>query len=107
VIEGRKLVGSAQRRTARALLQQGSLLLGPAHLRLADFLAVPDEARERVRTGLERASTHAAPWLGPRPPLERWADALQAELPPDTRRMDGAAGLGATGTGLPPAVRAG
>jgi lipoate-protein ligase A len=99
VIEGRKLVGSAQRRTARALLQQGSLLLGPAHLRLADFLAIPDPARERVRAGLDQAAAHAGRWLGSRPPLARWADALQAELPPDTRRVEGDEGLKATGAG--------
>jgi lipoate-protein ligase A len=107
VIEGRKLVGSAQRRTARALLQQGSLLLGPAHLRLADFLAIPDQTREQVRAGLERASVDAGRWLGPRPPLARWADAMQAELPPDTRRVEGDEGLQTTGAGVPPPVSAG
>jgi lipoate-protein ligase A len=107
VIEGRKLVGSAQRRSARALLQQGSLLLGPGHLRLADFLAIPDPARERVRAGLDRASAHAGRWLGARPPLARWADALQAELPSGTRRVEGDEGLGATGAGVPPASVAG
>jgi lipoate-protein ligase A len=103
VIDGRKLVGSAQRRTSRALLQQGSLLLGPAHLRLTDFLAIPDETREQVRAGLDRASAYAGRWLGARPPLERWADALQAELPPHTRRVEGDEGLRATGAGVPPA----
>jgi lipoate-protein ligase A len=107
VIEGRKLVGSAQRRTARALLQQGSLLLGDAHLRLADFLALPDPARERVRAGLEQASTHAGRWLGHRPPLARWADALQAELPRDTLRVEGDEGLRVTVAGIPPEVSAG
>jgi lipoate-protein ligase A len=99
VLEGRKLVGSAQRRTARALLQQGSVLLGPSHLRLAEYLAIADEARERVRERLERSSAHAGRWLGARPPLARWADALQAELPADTRRVEGDEGLGATGAG--------
>ena len=101
VLEGRKLVGSAQRRTARALLQQGSLLLGPAHLMLADFLAIPGAERARVRAGLEQASAHAGRWLGTRPPLARWADALQRGLPPGTRRIDGESGLAATGAGMP------
>jgi lipoate-protein ligase A len=107
VLEGRKLVGSAQRRTARALLQQGSVLLGPAHLRLADFLAIPEQARSRVRAGLERASAHAGGWLGPLPTLACWAEALQAELPRDTHRVDGDEGLRATGAGSTPPVSAG
>jgi lipoate-protein ligase A len=92
VLEGRKLVGSAQRRTARGLLQQGSVLLGTAHLRLVDWLAVPDAERPRLRAELERASAHAGFWLGARPALERWAEALGAELP-GARRLDGDDGL--------------
>ena len=93
VLEGRKLVGSAQRRTARALLQQGSVLLGPGHLRLAEFLALPEERRVRVREELARAAADAGRWLGPREPLERWAEALAAELPGGTRRLAGDEGL--------------
>jgi lipoyl(octanoyl) transferase len=92
VLDGRKLVGSAQRRTARALLQQGSVLLGPGHLRLADYLPLSAEAREAVRAALSSATAGAAPWLGLEPPLERWADALAAELGPGSRRLDAAAG---------------
>ncbi len=92
VLKGRKLVGSAQRRSARALLQQGSVLLGPGHLRLADYLALPAEAREQAREALRRAAAPAARWLGGGPPLERWADALERELVPGTRRLDGAVG---------------
>jgi lipoyl(octanoyl) transferase len=101
VVEGRKLVGSAQRRTARALLQQGSVLLGSAHLRLADYLAIPDPERARGRAGLEQASVHAGRWLGQRPPLERWAEALGMELPPDSRRLDGDSGLGLLAAAAP------
>jgi lipoate-protein ligase A len=39
LVRGRKLLGSAQRRTATAFLQHGSLLLGPAHERLVELLA--------------------------------------------------------------------
>jgi lipoyl(octanoyl) transferase len=46
--QGRKLVGSAQRRYAGsdgdAVLQHGSILCGPAHLRLADYLLLEDAA---------------------------------------------------------------
>lgn len=36
--QGKKLVGSAQRRFEQGLLQHGSILLGPEHLRLGEFL---------------------------------------------------------------------
>ena len=87
-----KLVGSAQRRTSRALLQQGSVLLGPGHARLADYAAIEKTRRERWREALLRASSDASVHLGAATPLERWADALLAELPSGTRRVEGAEG---------------
>ena len=49
---GKKLVGSAQRRIGSAVLQHGSILIGDAHLRLADYLAVDDEVREQLRSDM-------------------------------------------------------
>lgn len=92
VLAGRKLAGSAQRRGARALLQQGSVLLGPGHVRLADYLALPDGRRAAARAELAAAAAHAGSWLGAGAPLERWADALARELPAGARRFDAAAG---------------
>lgn len=46
---GKKLVGSAQRRIGSAVLQHGSILIGDAHLSLADYLAVEDEVRGQLR----------------------------------------------------------
>lgn len=93
VIGDRKLVGSAQRRTAGAYLQQGSVLLGEGHLRIADYLGLAMDAREPVREALRRAAMPASPWLGTAPPLERWADALLAELGAAASRVEGAFGL--------------
>jgi hypothetical protein len=45
-----------------------------------------------VREALGAASASAAQWLGPSPPLERWADALAAELGPRSVRVEGASG---------------
>ena len=91
VLEGRKLVGSAQRRTATALLQQGSVLLGEGHHRLADVAAGDEPARAAVRASLARARG-AAPWLAPDAPLELWAGALGRVLSP-ARILVGDAGL--------------
>lgn len=93
VLAGLKLVGSAQRRTARALLQQGSLLLSDGHLRLADYVKAEDDERESLRRALAASAAHAGGALGAAAPLERWAGALLAVLPTGTRRVDGEAGL--------------
>jgi lipoyl(octanoyl) transferase len=52
--DSRKVVGSAQRRIGSAVLQHGSILIGGAHLSLADFLAVDDEVREQLRQDMLR-----------------------------------------------------
>ncbi len=91
VRDGLKLVGSAQRRTAHALLQQGSVLLGNGHLRLADYLALPEAKRASVRAALARSSRPAGDVLGSGAPLARWADALSAVLGPGVRTTTDAA----------------
>lgn len=91
VLGGRKLVGSAQRRGRHALLQQGSILLGPAHRRLSRYLASAD-AREAARRQLEAGAAEAGPpWsAGDAAPL---AEALHAALGVAVRAVDAAAGL--------------
>ncbi len=91
VLAGRKLVGSAQRRTARALLQQGSILLGPSHRRLARYMAV-SSARDRARGQLEGGAAEAGPpWRAGDP--APFANALAKTIGDSVRRLDGDAGL--------------
>lgn len=59
-VAGRKLVGSAQRRTRGALLQHGSILAGPEHLQLVGLLPVD----ARGSKPLAAASTHLAECAG-------------------------------------------
>ena len=60
---GKKLVGSAQRRYAadngeEVVLQHGSILLGPDHKRIVDFLSFPSEnERESLRHMLDEKTT--------------------------------------------------
>jgi lipoate-protein ligase A len=82
LLEGRKLAGIAQRVSRGALLQQGSVLLGHAHTRLADFTPVAD--REALRRELRASAAVAGPWLGGERSLLRLRDAL-AGLLPDAR----------------------
>ncbi len=58
VAAGRKLVGSAQRRTGNAVLQHGSLLIDGTHARLVDVLRLDDEGRRsRLRRLLAAKTT--------------------------------------------------
>jgi lipoyl(octanoyl) transferase len=69
-IAGRKLVGSAQRRFARAngeevVLQHGSILLGSDHLRMVDFLkGLSDDQRNHLRHELQEKTTDLRSALG-------------------------------------------
>ena len=61
---GKKLVGSAQRRFRNhetgeeIVLQHGSILTGPAHKRLVDYLVLPDEGtRDHLARELEEKTT--------------------------------------------------
>ena len=92
VLDGRKLVGSAQRRTRGGWLQQGSLLLGEGHLRLVDYLRLPPARKEELRDRLALATRHAGRWIGGDAPLDVWANALIPSLPSRTRRVEGPAG---------------
>lgn len=52
--EGRKMIGSAQRRFGDVVLQHGSILLDQAHLRLAEYLAgKSEEQKSAVRRYME------------------------------------------------------
>ncbi len=70
LVDGRKLVGSAQRRSRDAFLQHGSLLAGRAHERLVELLA--DTRRDpalgkALQERLRRETTTLADVLGSAP----------------------------------------
>lgn len=76
-VRGKKIVGSAQRKLTRALLQHGSILTGNDHLRIVDYLKLPDEsARNTLRDRLREHSTSIAAELGLPIEIER----LRSEL---------------------------
>jgi hypothetical protein len=64
-----------------ALLQQGSLLLGDGHLRLADYLPMGAGRREGVRAALAGAAAHAGAHLPAGVALTDLAEAVARELP--------------------------
>lgn len=79
LVQGRKLLGSAQRRQADAFLQHGSLLLGPAHEGLVDLLLVQQETeRAPMRARLRRDTITLHEILDPLPHFEDVVEALVA-----------------------------
>ena len=95
-LAGRKFAGIAQRRVRGALLQQGSLLLGDAHLRLADYLRLEPQARELARATLAAGTAHAGGVLGTAASLDRFAEAIASVSSPreHLRGEGGATALG-------------
>jgi lipoate-protein ligase A len=88
-VEGRKLMGSAQRRLTRGFLQQGTILVGEGHERLADYLAGSAEARNRWRHGLVESTVSVRQLVGAAADFERFAKAMEtawAEMTSGRRR---------------------
>ncbi len=83
-IAGRKLVGSAQRRFSRpngeeVVLQHGSILLGPDHLRIVDFLKdLDDTRRENLRRELREKTVDLSTALGRSVRFEEVVPALRS-----------------------------
>lgn len=76
--EGRKLVGSAQRRYGKTLLQHGSILLDDAHLQIVNFLSIKPELREGMAQRLRKKTATLKEILQERlPPFQELADRLQ------------------------------
>ena len=83
MVEGRKLVGSAQRRWPEGMLQHGSILVGPDHLHLPDFFAPSVGEAKVARARLEQRTAWLEQFLVEVPALEEFGSkmaALWAEL---------------------------
>lgn len=78
---GRKLAGSAQRRSGGRVLQHGSVLLGPGHRKLP--LLMPDhehERREAIARLLDSRTISVAELTPDLPSFEEWADGLSRSM---------------------------
>lgn len=76
--DNRKLVGSAQRQLREGLLQHGSLITGPGHLRIGELFFDDERLREAARAKLARETTCLEEGLGRRPDFLELALALKA-----------------------------
>jgi lipoate-protein ligase A len=79
VVGGRKLVGSAQRRVGRGVLQHGSLLIDGTHADIADVIALDGKAaRVRLKELLLAKTTDLSGILGRRVSFEEVAAAVRS-----------------------------
>lgn len=93
---GRKLVGSAQRRFPGAVLQHGSIVIGPAHEKLVDWLCIGEKQRVQWRDRLRADSACLEECTGE--PVDRaaladsitagFSDVLKCELSRDGVHAD-------------------
>jgi len=81
-VNGRKIVGSAQRRYSKGdgrevVLQHGSVLLGEGHERIAEFLKLPGDERIAVRQELKNMTSNLKSLIGKDVAFGEVADALR------------------------------
>jgi lipoate-protein ligase A len=75
--QNRKLVGSAQRQLREGLLQHGSVIIGPGHLRIGALFFDEPRLREAAAGKLARETTCLAEALGRPPAFPEVAAALR------------------------------
>jgi|ERR1041385_2744735 lipoate-protein ligase A len=76
--EGKKLVGSAQRRYGNVILQHGSILLGPQHRQIVDFIAsYVENSRNVIEETLLHHTSDAESILGRYVSFEETADCIK------------------------------
>lgn len=81
-LNGKKLIGSAQRRYiardgSEVVLQHGSILIGPAHKNLVQYLAVGESERQRIQLAFEEKTIELETILQRSVSLEEVACAIQ------------------------------
>lgn len=80
LLDGRKLAGIAQRAVRGALLQQGSVLLGDSHARLARYVATDPATRARLEEAWRAGAAPAGVHLAGSHDAARFAEALARAL---------------------------
>lgn len=81
MIQGKKLIGSAQRQTAEGLLQHGSILLDDEHLNLPDFLAGVGQAEaEKMKAAVASRTVSLSATLRRDVTFEETAQAVRSGM---------------------------
>jgi lipoate-protein ligase A len=62
--DGKKVVGSAQRKIGDIILQHGSILCGAFHKRIVDYLDLPSEKAKEIKNEINQTTTELETILG-------------------------------------------
>ena len=62
--KGKKIVGSAQRKIGKVILQHGSILCGSFHKRIVDYLELPSDKLEEIKNEMDQTTIELENILG-------------------------------------------
>lgn len=74
--KGKKLIGSAQRKMDKVVLQHGSILCGTFHRKLPDYLICGNSTKENLANELHEKTTEIDTILGTRTDIEKLSASL-------------------------------
>lgn len=75
--KGKKLVGSAQRKMDKAILQHGSILCGDYHTKIVDYLNYPVSEIEKIRNEINAATIDMKSILGEDVDYDKLAESVK------------------------------
>jgi lipoyl(octanoyl) transferase len=75
--QGKKVVGSAQRKIGNIILQHGSILCGSYHKRIIDYLNLPLNKVEEIKNEIEQTTTELEAVLNDRIDYQKLASSIK------------------------------
>lgn len=75
--QGKKVVGSAQRKMGNVILQHGSILCGSFHKRIIDYLNLPFAKLEEIKNEIDQTTTELEAILGEEIDYQKLSDAIK------------------------------
>lgn len=74
--DGRKLIGSAQRKIGQVILQHGSINTGPFHKKIVDYLLLDESGKQDLKALLESSTADISSILKEAVDLDRLKDSI-------------------------------
>ena len=76
--QGKKVVGSAQRKIGNVILQHGSILCGSYHKNIVDYLNLPSDKIEEIKIEIDNTTTELETILGKKINYTELTESIQA-----------------------------